>query len=37
MIFSRNWLLTRTRVAPVIKEAVESGRINFTSIVNTHQ
>lgn len=25
------------RVAPVLKEAISSGKINLTAIVNTHQ
>lgn len=25
------------RVAPVLKEAIDSGKINLTAIINTHQ
>lgn len=26
-----------TRVAPVLKEQIDSGKINLTAIINTHQ
>lgn len=29
--------LTLDRVSPVLKKAIESGEINLTAIVNTHQ
>jgi hydroxyacylglutathione hydrolase len=36
-IVSETALIRFDRVAPVLKEQVDSGKINLTAIINTHQ
>lgn len=33
----QTYLILFIRVSPVLKEAISSGKINLTAIVNTHQ